>query len=108
MIEPLLRRQIFPSEELAARTLVQDYILRQITMLRRDVARLERKYGMRFDQFQEYLHTRSAMLESDQLTSHERRVLGEAIMREEEDWLVWKASQEMLESWLGLQREVTP
>ena len=27
-------------------------------------------------------------------------------MREEDDWLDWKAAQEMLESWLGVRREV--
>jgi hypothetical protein len=27
-------------------------------------------------------------------------------MREEDDWLDWKATQEMLENWLGVRREV--
>jgi hypothetical protein len=27
-------------------------------------------------------------------------------MQEEDDWLEWKASKEMLESWLGLRQEV--
>jgi hypothetical protein len=27
-------------------------------------------------------------------------------MQEEDDWLDWKVSKEMLESWLGLRREV--
>jgi hypothetical protein len=108
VIEPLVRRQIFPSEEQAARTLVQDYVLRQITTLQREVSRMERKYGLRFGQFGEYLHARSELLESDRLAPAERRLLGQAIMREEDDWLTWKASQEMLENWLGIRQEVAP
>ena len=33
--------------------------------------------------------------------------LGQAIMQNEDDWLDWKAAQEMLESWIGVRREVT-
>jgi hypothetical protein len=106
MIESLVRRQIFPSEEQAARALVQDYVLRQITALKREVSRMERKHGMRFDQFAEYLHARSELLEGNQLASNQQHMLGQAIMQEEEDWLDWKASQEMLESWLGIRQEV--
>jgi len=106
MIEPLVRRQIFPSEEQAARALVQDYVLRQITALKREVSRMERKYGMRFDQFGEYLHARSELLEGKTLAPDQRRTLGQAIMREEDDWLTWKASHEMLANWLDLRQEV--
>ena len=28
--------------------------------------------------------------------------LGKAVMGEEDDWLDWKAAQEILESWLGI------
>jgi len=34
-------------------------------------------------------------------------VRGTAIMQEEDDWLDWKAAEELLESWLGLRQEVT-
>ena len=105
IIEPLVRRQIFASEELAARTLVQDYVLRQIKTLRRDITRFERKYGMRYDQFAEYLHSRSALLEGGLLGPQQQRTLGQAIMQEEEDWLDWKASTEMLENWLGVRQK---
>ena len=105
-IEPLVRRQIFVTEEQAARELVRDYVLRQVASLQREVARFERKYGMHFDRFGEYLHERSALLEASQLEPSQRRSLGQAVMREEDDWLDWKAAQEMLESWLGVRREV--
>jgi hypothetical protein len=105
-VEPLVRRQIFADEEQAARELVRDYLLRQITSLQREVARFERRYGMRFERFGEYLHERSALLETSQLEPSQRQALGQAAMREEDDWLDWKAAQEMLESWLGVRHEV--
>lgn len=107
-IEPLIRRKVFHTEEEAIRELLRDYILRQIAALRREVARFERKYGMRFQQFSEYLHERSVLLEKDGLSAEQRQALGRAIMQEEDDWLDWKVAQEMLESWLGLRQEVTP
>jgi len=106
-IEPLIRRKIFNNEEEAIRELLREYILRQIAALRREAGRFERKYGMRFQQFSEYLHERSVLLERDDLSAEQRQALGRAIMQEEDDWLDWKAAQEMLDSWLGLRREVT-
>ena len=106
-VEPLVRRRIFATEEQAVRELVRDYVLRQVASLQREVARFERKYGMHFERFGEYLHERSALLEASQLEPSQRRSLGQAVMREEDDWLDWKAAQEMLDSWLGVRREVT-
>ncbi|MEA2014437.1 MAG: hypothetical protein U9N38_03925 [Thermodesulfobacteriota bacterium] len=34
-----------------------------------------------------------------------RQKLGQAIMQEEDDWLDWKAAQEMLKSWIGVRKE---
>ncbi len=104
-IQPLVRRKIFATEEQAVRELLRDYILRQITTLQREVTRFERKYGMPLQRFSEYLHERSVLLETEQLSPQQRQVLGQAIMQEEDDWLDWKAAEEMLESWLGLRRE---
>ncbi|MBM4461104.1 MAG: hypothetical protein FJ011_25650 [Chloroflexi bacterium] len=106
-VEPLVRRQIFATEEQAARELVRNYVLRQIAALQREVARFERKYGMPFERFSEYLHEHSTLLETSLLEPGQRQALGRAIMQEEDDWLAWKASQEMLESWVGMRREVT-
>ena len=106
-VEPLVRRQIFATEEQAARELVRDYVLRQVTSLQREVARFERKYGMHYERFGEYLHERSTRLETSSLELGQRQALGQAVMREEDDWLDWKAAQEMLDSWLGVRREVT-
>lgn len=61
---------------------------------------------MRFEQFAEYLHERSLLLEEGDLSPEQRQILGRAIRQEEDDWLDWKVAREMLESWLGLHREV--
>ena len=105
-IEPLIRKKIFNNEEEAIRELVREYILRQIGTLRRRVSRFERKYGMHFQQFSEYLHERSVLLEKSELSAEKRQVLGQAIMQEEDDWLDWKVAQEMIESWIGLRQEI--
>ena len=106
VIEPLLKRKIFATEEQAIRELLKDYVLRQIAAQQRELARFERKYGMHFARFEEYLHERSVLLEAGGLSTEQRQSLGRAIMQEEDDWLDWKAAKEMLESWLGLRQEV--
>jgi hypothetical protein len=105
-IEPLIRRKIFNTQEEAIRELLREYILRQIDGLQQDVSHFEQKYGMRFQQFSEYLHERSVLLEKGDFSAEQRQALGQAVVQEEDDWLEWKAAQEILESWLGLRQEV--
>jgi lipase chaperone LimK len=105
-IEPLIKRKIFGTEEEAIRELTREYVLHQIAGLQRKLGRLERKYSMGFQQFSEYLHERSILLQRDDLSAEQRQTLGRAIMQEKNDWLDWKAAQEMLESWLGLRKEI--
>jgi|GEM_PF-473397 len=105
-IEPLIRKKIFNTEEEAIRELMREYVLRQLGTLRRKVGRFERKYGMRFQQFSEYLHERSALLEMGDLSAEQRQALGQSIMQEEDDCLDWKAAQELIESWIGLRQEI--
>ncbi len=106
-IEPLVKRKIFSTEGEAIREILREYVLRQIMALRQNIDHFERQYGMRFQLFDEYLHERSVLLESGDLSTEQRQTLGQAIMQEEDDWLDWKATQELLESWLGIRREVT-
>lgn len=106
VIEPLIRRKIFTTEEEAIRELTREYILKQISALQRKISYFERKYGMRFSQFSDYLHEKSVLIAEGNLSPEQRRSLGQAIMQEEDDWLEWKAVQEMLENWLGLRQEV--
>jgi Arc/MetJ-type ribon-helix-helix transcriptional regulator len=107
-IEPLIKRKIFGSEDEAIRELTREYLLRQIETLQQEAARFEQKYGMSFQQFEQYLHERSALLRQETLSEQQRQALSQAVMQEEDDWLEWKASREMLESWLGLRQEVSP
>ena len=85
-IEPLIRKKIFNTEEEAIRELTREYILRQIAALKRKIGRFERKYGMRFQQFSDYLHERSVLLEKGKLSVEQRQALGQAIMQEEDEW----------------------
>lgn len=78
----------------------------QVDRLRKTMSQFEQQYGMSYEQFGRYLRERSALLVSETLTPEQRAILGQAIMREEDDWLDWKVSAEMLDRWLGLQSEV--
>ncbi len=106
VVASLIKRGIFESEEQAVRELLRGYVLAQIGTLRQTLAGFEQRYGMTFERFAEYLRERSSLLGSETLTSEQRAVLGRAVMQEEDDWLEWKAANELLESWLGLRAEV--
>jgi hypothetical protein len=58
-IKLLVKRKIFKTEEEAIQSLLRDYIMGQIAGLRREIGRFERKYGMSFQQFSDYIHDRS-------------------------------------------------
>jgi hypothetical protein len=105
-IKLLIKRKIFKTEDEAIRNLLRDFILRKIASLRRDIGRFERKYGMRFEQFSEYVHDRSVLLEKGNLSEEQRLNLSQAIMQEEDVWLDWKVAREMLDSWLGISKEI--
>jgi len=105
-IEPLIKRKIFKTEEDAIQELLQVYIWQQVGELQQKIEQFEQKYGLRFQPFCEYLHERSKLLESADLSVEQRRALNQAIMEEEDDWLEWKAAQEMMENWMGLRQEV--
>jgi hypothetical protein len=104
IIESLVKNKIFANEEDVMKELVKDYIIRQTRSLKREVTRFERKYGMPFERFKEYLHERSELLERSTLSHKEHQSLAQSIMQEEDDWLDWKAAKEMLESWIGLRQ----
>jgi len=104
-IEPLLKRNIFATEDEAIHELVREYVLRQIVLLQEDLKRFERKHGMSFQQFNKYLHERSILLKEKKLSAEQLQALNISIMQDEDDWLDWKVAREMLENWLGLQQE---
>jgi phytoene dehydrogenase-like protein len=106
VIAPLIQRRIFETEEEAVRELLRGYVLAQVDRLRKTLNQFEQQYGMSYERFGKYLRERSALLVSEALTPEQRATLGQAVMREEDDWLDWKVSTEMLDRWLGLQAEV--
>ena len=101
IVQPFVRRGLFPSTEKAVVEMAQDYVLRQIERYRTVDDRLRAKYGMTYDQFDAYLKSRSATL-----TVAPNIALNQAIMLEEEDAQDWRIARDMLTSWLGLQSEV--
>ena len=107
ILEPLIRRRVFADEKAALRELTRDYVRHQVETLIREVRQFEQRYGMSFDRFDEYLHVRSTLLSSGELSTEQKRNLGQALMREEDDWLDWKATQEILDSWLSINQEVS-
>jgi hypothetical protein len=106
VVEPLVQRGLFETTESAVRGLAQDYILRQIVRYQETIDNLERKYGMDYDQFNQYLKQRAALLQSTGVSPEQRQSLNQAVMLEEEDALEWKIAKEMLQSWLGLKGKV--
>ena len=105
IVESLVKNKIFANEEDVMKELLQDYIVRQIGNLKREITRFERKYGMTSDHFKAYLHERSELIEKGNLSSKEHQILAQVVMQEEDDWLDWKVAKEMLESWIGLRQE---
>lgn len=100
VLEPFVRRGLFATPEGAVRQMARDFVLRQIEFHRNEITTLETKYGMHYEQFNQYLATRSHIL-----VESPNPALGQAIMLEEDDALTWKSSIEMLEAWLGLRAE---
>lgn len=100
IVEPFVRRGLFASPEQAVTEMAREYMLRQIEHYRNSIEALQTKYGMTYEQFEAYLHTRAATL-----LRHPNPTLNQAIMAEEEDALDWKIAREMLQSWLGMQTE---
>lgn len=101
VVEPFVRRGLFPNVEMAVTEIARDYILHQIDHYRSIEAALEARYGMSYGQFEDYLHARSETLHRSP-----NSMLNQAVMAEEDDALDWKIARDMIKSWLGLRREV--
>jgi hypothetical protein len=91
IVEPFVKRGIFESPEKAVTEMARDYVLRQIERYGEIIEQFEKRYGMRYEQFQTYLQARAAHLETNLTTE-----LHQAIMREEEDALNWKIARDSL------------
>jgi len=84
--------------------LMQDYTLRQVSSCQRQIAELERKRGMNFTKFTQYLHERGAMLQSKELSLEQRQSLGRALMAAEDDWLIGKQPLKYCKAGRGFER----
>ena len=102
VVEPFVRRGLFPNAETAVTEIARDYVLRQIERYRVIEAAFQARYGMTYEQFDDYLRARSKTLSETPSPA-----LNQAIMTEEDDALDWKIARDMVRSWLGLQREVS-
>ena len=102
VVEPFVRRGLFPNAEMAVAEIARHYVLRQIERYRVIEAAFQARYGMTYEQFDDYLRARSKTLSETPSPA-----LNQAIMTEEDDALDWKIARDMVRSWLGLQREVS-
>lgn len=102
IIQPLIQQHIFSTLAEAAHTLVQDYVDRQLRRCEKKIVRFEKRYGMKWEQFDRYTAARTATLREADLTTEQRQTLSQAIMQEEDDWLEWKAMLDMRQSWQTL------
>jgi hypothetical protein len=98
LVHPLVDNGLYENAEAAVKDLMANHILHQIEHYRSIVEKFEKKYGMRYSQFNAYLNERARILANDPS-------LQKGFMLEEEDALDWKVASEMLESWLGLKRK---
>ena len=101
VVDPFVRRGLFPNAEVAVAEIARDYVLRQVERYRAIEASFQARYGMTYEQFDEYLRARSKTL-----SEAPSPALNRAVMIEEDDALEWKIARDMVRSWLGLQREV--
>jgi len=95
IVNPLVDNGVFENAEAAVRNLMADYVLRQIDRHRATIQNFEKKYSMKYAQFEAYLSERAQKLGNE--PSNNSR-----FMLEEEDAFEWEIATEMLESWLGL------
>ena len=97
VVEPFVRRGLFPNAEMAVAEIARDYVLRQIERYRAMEMAFQARYGMTYEQFDDYLRARSGIL-----SKKPNPALNQAIMIEEDDALDWKIARDMVQSWLGL------
>ncbi len=93
MVETLVNMKMFATEEEGIRSMLREYILKQVSQLQQELPTLESKHGVSFEQFATYMHERSVLLEGGDLSPEQRKVLGQSIMKEEEDCLDCKVNR---------------
>ena len=87
LTEPLVRTGLYPSPEQALKSIILDYIERQIAQIEAELKRYEQKYQQTFAKWSESLS-------------------GRATIADEDDWLEWEANLDMLDGWRQIKSEI--
>ncbi len=87
LTEPFVRTGIYASSEQALKHIVLDYIERQIAWAEAELQRYEQKYQHTFAEWTESLS-------------------GWATITDEDDWMEWEATIDMLDGWRQNKAEV--
>jgi len=87
LTEPFVRTGIYASPEQALKHIVLDYIERQIAWAEAEIRRYEQKYQLAFAEWTESLS-------------------GRATITDEDDWMEWEATIDMLDGWRQTEAEV--
>ncbi len=87
LLEPFVRTGVYASPEQALKHIILDYLERQIAWAEAQRRRYEQKYQRSFHEW-----TRS--------------LSGQATIADEDDWLEWEATLDMLDGWRQLKTEI--
>lgn len=87
LIEPFVRTGIYASPEQALKYIILDYIERQIVWAEAEIRHYEQKYQQTFAEWTEALS-------------------GQATIANEDDWMEWEATLDMLDGWLRVKTAV--
>lgn len=101
-ISPLVQKELFINEEEAIRELVYNYIIRKVSELSSSVEIFEEKYKMKIYQFQSLIKEEISISKTS--SQIDKKKFSQLLMEHEDDLQDWKAKQEILDSWLNLQK----
>ncbi len=87
LTEPFVRAGLYPSPEKALKHIILDYVERQIAWAEAELRRYQRKYGQGFAEWTASLS-------------------GRATIADEDDWMEWEATRDMLKGWRQVRTEV--
>jgi hypothetical protein len=101
-ISPLVQKELFLNEEEAIRELVHNYIIKKTSELSSGILIFEEKYKMQFYQFQNLIKEEIAV--SVNSSNIDKKKFSQLLMEHEDDLQEWKAKQEILDSWLSMEK----
>jgi hypothetical protein len=87
LTEPLVRTGVYASPEQALKHIILDYVERQIEWAEAEIQRFEQKHRCTFAEWTEALSGRSSVAEED-------------------DWMEWEATIDMLDGWRRIKARV--